>query len=286
MPHKADAALENYTRPGDSVLDPFCGSGTTLVACLANGRTAVGADIDILAGMLTAVKCQPRAAERYAHWRTEFAERLTHDFQEIGRAWTRGATPPLGQAWPLGRLALPIPSFPELPYWFPPQLTAALAAIAHAVHECGDQHLEHVALIALSASIIIEALGPSAIDVLDGQRPARRSELLTAVLARVRLGAHWHLLPRPGTNSQEQNRIACVEDRADDLGLELVAPRQNILRRLRAMLARQREDVPAACRALGTHFGLPAYVFEVVVSGELRPAAPSFLDDALRLLGR
>jgi DNA modification methylase len=37
-----EAALEEYTAPGDSVLDFFCGSGTTLVACLAHGRTAVG----------------------------------------------------------------------------------------------------------------------------------------------------------------------------------------------------------------------------------------------------
>jgi len=29
-----EEALEKYTKPGDSVFDPFCGSGTTLVASL------------------------------------------------------------------------------------------------------------------------------------------------------------------------------------------------------------------------------------------------------------
>ena len=56
-----ETALEKYTRPGENVLDPFCGSGTTLVACPAHGRAVVGADIDVLAGMLSEVKCECRA---------------------------------------------------------------------------------------------------------------------------------------------------------------------------------------------------------------------------------
>jgi DNA modification methylase len=35
-----------YTRPGDLVLDPFCGSGRTLQACMNTGRRAFGIDID------------------------------------------------------------------------------------------------------------------------------------------------------------------------------------------------------------------------------------------------
>lgn len=33
-----------FTDPGDVVLDPFCGYGTTLVACLVTGRRCVGID--------------------------------------------------------------------------------------------------------------------------------------------------------------------------------------------------------------------------------------------------
>jgi DNA modification methylase len=175
-----ETALERYTTPGESVLDPFCGSGTTLVACLAHGRAAIGADIDTLAGMLTQVKCSPRACDEYAAWRIRFAARLAADFQEISRAWTSRSSPPLGALWPLGSLSLQIPSFPELPYWFPPQLTAALAAIAQAAHDCGDDHFERVALIALSASII--AKWPNtlsyAMDV-DHTRPHRRVQRFT-----------------------------------------------------------------------------------------------------------
>ena len=35
-----------YTRPGETILDPFCGSGTTLRAAERHNRMAVGIDID------------------------------------------------------------------------------------------------------------------------------------------------------------------------------------------------------------------------------------------------
>jgi site-specific DNA-methyltransferase (adenine-specific) len=35
-----------FTEPGELVVDPFCGSGTTGVACLRTGRRFIGADID------------------------------------------------------------------------------------------------------------------------------------------------------------------------------------------------------------------------------------------------
>ncbi len=37
------------SHPGDAVLDPMCGSGTTLVAALRHGRTATGVDVGALA---------------------------------------------------------------------------------------------------------------------------------------------------------------------------------------------------------------------------------------------
>lgn len=38
--------IERFTDPGDIVLDPFCGSGTTGVACVRTGRRFIGIEID------------------------------------------------------------------------------------------------------------------------------------------------------------------------------------------------------------------------------------------------
>ena len=38
--------LLNYTNPGDTILDPFMGSGTTGVACVQTGRNFIGIEID------------------------------------------------------------------------------------------------------------------------------------------------------------------------------------------------------------------------------------------------
>ena len=38
--------IKQYTQPGDLILDPFCGSGTTGVACVQTGRRFIGIEID------------------------------------------------------------------------------------------------------------------------------------------------------------------------------------------------------------------------------------------------
>lgn len=48
--------IMKYSAPGDYVLDPFCGSGTTLVEAMLNGRNGVAGDIDPFARLLTRVK--------------------------------------------------------------------------------------------------------------------------------------------------------------------------------------------------------------------------------------
>lgn len=55
-PTFARAAIETYSRPGQVVLDPFMGGGTTIVETMVLGRKAIGSDINELATFLTEVK--------------------------------------------------------------------------------------------------------------------------------------------------------------------------------------------------------------------------------------
>ncbi len=50
------AVIETFTKPGDLVLDPYVGGGTSLVEALALGRHGVGIDISELAEFVASVK--------------------------------------------------------------------------------------------------------------------------------------------------------------------------------------------------------------------------------------
>ncbi|MHC5056189.1 MAG: TRM11 family SAM-dependent methyltransferase [Planctomycetota bacterium] len=55
-PRFARSVIEAFTDPGDLVLDPFMGGGTTAVEALALGRRSVGTDISSLACFIARVK--------------------------------------------------------------------------------------------------------------------------------------------------------------------------------------------------------------------------------------
>ena len=60
-PETASRLVHAFTRPGDTVLDPFCGSGTVLVEAMIADRRAAGTDLSALAILLAKCKTRPRA---------------------------------------------------------------------------------------------------------------------------------------------------------------------------------------------------------------------------------
>ncbi|MBI5515868.1 MAG: hypothetical protein HY909_18955 [Deltaproteobacteria bacterium] len=74
--------IEQFTEPGDTVLDPFSGRGTTaLEACLA-GRVGLGVDLNPLAALLTDVKTDPPSREACLQ-RLDVLER-TYTYAPVG----------------------------------------------------------------------------------------------------------------------------------------------------------------------------------------------------------
>ncbi|HZL38426.1 MAG TPA: DNA methyltransferase [Tepidisphaeraceae bacterium] len=67
----ARVAISAFSNPGDVVLDPFMGGGTTLVEARAAGRLAIGTDINSLAVFVSKVKTTALS---------------NHDIEEVG-AW-------------------------------------------------------------------------------------------------------------------------------------------------------------------------------------------------------
>ncbi|MGQ0713728.1 MAG: DNA methyltransferase [Gemmatimonadaceae bacterium] len=221
-----ESAIAEYTRPEESIYDPFCGSGTSLAAGLMAKRYVIGSDIDVLAGMLSDVKCAPKSRTAYSSWCKRFEARVEELFDQIAYDWPPFQLPEAGEPLKLGELTLTIPDFPELTYWFPPQVIALLAGISTAAHRCRDPHFERVALISLSASII--AKWPNTLSYamdIDHTRPHRvfqrftRTRVLDAYKKRLRrtvdcLGKLHEMYAKGGVVSRlgDLSRVICPHD--------------------------------------------------------------------------
>src|SRR2546423_11288763 len=80
-PQLVKYGLRYYSKPGETVLDPMAGSGTTLVEARLRGRNAVGYDIDPLARLIAQVKSRGVSDQR-----------LENAFEEITRNSARDVT--------------------------------------------------------------------------------------------------------------------------------------------------------------------------------------------------
>jgi DNA modification methylase len=96
IPHVPRWAIRQFSQRGDVVLDPFMGSGTTLVESVAEGRHAVGLDIDPLARMIASAKVTLPPNERLAELERVVVER-----------WR-----------PTLRPSLPMPDLTNFTHWF------------------------------------------------------------------------------------------------------------------------------------------------------------------------
>jgi site-specific DNA-methyltransferase (adenine-specific) len=56
--------IDRFTQPGDVVLDPFCGRGTTPAEACLMGRIGIGSDLNPIAHVLTKAKVQPPTKQK------------------------------------------------------------------------------------------------------------------------------------------------------------------------------------------------------------------------------
>lgn len=143
IPHIPRALIESYTEKGDYILDPMCGSGTSLVEASTLERQSVGADLNPIAVLASRAKT---AALGWEEWR------------ELGKLVSEvdGAVASFQLAtsgWDLVDPAL-VPSFTNRSYWFTDQACAELAFLRQAVQGMRSPLARCVASAALSAIVV------------------------------------------------------------------------------------------------------------------------------------
>lgn len=124
-------------------------------------------------------------------------------------------------------------------------------------------------------------LGAAILEVLDGRRAAQREERIDALVARIELGYHVHLLARTPEGAAADATVARAERAADLLAYELLAPAAVVLRALPDTEPRARRTT--ATRQLRDTFGLPAV--QAAQYATLLVALPAPSDGLLRRLG-
>ena len=92
-PEFVRAAIKTFTRPGDCVVDPFMGGGTTIVEALSLGRRTVGLDINPLAVFIARVKSTPLSARdtrKICRWVEGVKDKVNlHNTSQRAARWKR-----------------------------------------------------------------------------------------------------------------------------------------------------------------------------------------------------
>ena len=127
--------IDDYSKPGDHILDPFCGSGTMLVEAAVAGRNAVGLDVDPVAAFVSRVK-----THRYSPgWLSASSGLLAQDLAEIRRLgeehyvkdFTDITRDELNTA--VSAADLWVPEIPNLFHWFRKYVILDMARIRKAI---------------------------------------------------------------------------------------------------------------------------------------------------------
>ncbi len=127
----------------------------------------------------------------------------------------------------------------------------------------------------------VEHLGREILDVLDEMRPPYTEERTHALLSRISLDFHVHLMERTEHGDPATAAAAIAENNADRLAFELLAPSDLVMRELGVLPPRERNR--AAANLLVDFYGLPskqATQYAGLLAPESRPS-----DSLLQRLG-
>ena len=132
--------IRELTQPGEWVLDPMSGSGTTLVESVLSNRNVIGVDLDPLAVMIAQVKTAPLNLPQCAQIGDQVLESARKTLQS-------------GNAIKLEGLYSP-QAIEFFDYWFEKETIQELAALAQAIKKVKTTTLSVFLQVVFSSTII------------------------------------------------------------------------------------------------------------------------------------
>ena len=140
IPQLAARLIRELSEPGDLIVDPFMGSGTTLVEAKLLGRPSVGVDINPVAHLITLAKTTAVPPDLLAEAVCGIEDRL---------ARRRGSLASLDVVRD-GELA---PDHERIDYWFSPESKRALGRILALIQDTEDERAKRLLRCAFSNSL-------------------------------------------------------------------------------------------------------------------------------------
>jgi DNA modification methylase len=133
IPQVPEWAIKNFTSHGGSILDPFMGSGTTLVESLTNNISGCGLDIDPLARLISRAKTSLVSVDR-----------IKLLLERIKKKWKPEN----------GELSLPMPDIVNFEHWFLPDTWRAIDSLKKTILKLNCSDSEREFLLVIMSSII------------------------------------------------------------------------------------------------------------------------------------
>lgn len=150
----AKELIKKHCPKGGIVVDPFTGSGTTLVEALSAGKYAIGIDVDPIAILISKTQTQ-RCSQP---WLKKFHKDVSDELAELeGELQKNTPDPHLikpGVSFGVNGYMAAVPKHPEIAYWFSPNQAVVLAALTAFSATLKGERKRRIFRLAISSSIV------------------------------------------------------------------------------------------------------------------------------------
>lgn len=183
IPQIARRSIEALSSVGDLVLDPFCGSGTTLLEAALAKRASCGIDINPLACLLSRAKTSPIALpllrEAIREHRAAVQDWVTQS--RDGQFTLRGDPPPPFEH----------PYEKELRKWFQPQVLNELWLVQSAIKLIESDPVRDLCAISFSDTLRrVSNAHPGYANVMFDRNAPTKGRVMEAYLRRLEINQH------------------------------------------------------------------------------------------------
>jgi hypothetical protein len=205
VPQIVSKLICNYSQVGDTILDPFCGSGTTLIEANLSHRFSLGIDFHPLACLISTVKTTPinHALELELSARTqEMIKKVQFELTRKDRLIDFSDNHPS------------IPIFPKPGRWFQGHIMKELAVLKDAINDVKNVVFKNIYILIFS-SIIKDVSNASSLHRLTfkKKRYFPHGQVIYLFKTKLKSTVNHLLVNHQQTGEKSYSRIICHDAR-------------------------------------------------------------------------